>query len=130
MNFELKALALPQAANQPADVLVLLVPDAFEPGSDALSTLVAHARKNKDWDCEAGKLLQLYQVPAIAARRVVLLGVGNGSAKAVRQAVVACAAVLKGPGVVQALLCFAASPVPQSVARMLTISGLMDFFSA
>lgn len=103
MNFELKALALPQAANQPADVLVLLVPDAFEPGSDALSTLVAHARKNKDWDCEAGKLLQLYQVPAIAARRVVLLGVGNGSAKAVRQAVVACAAVLKGPGVVQAL---------------------------
>ena len=116
MNFELKALALPQAANQPADVLVLLVPDAFEPGSDALSTLVAHARKNKDWDCEAGKLLQLYQVPAIAARRVVLLGVGNGSAKAVRQAVVACAAVLKGPGVVQALLCFAAPPVPQSVA--------------
>ena len=30
MNFELKALALPQAANHPADVLVLLVPDAFK----------------------------------------------------------------------------------------------------
>ena len=40
-------VALPQAANQPADVLVLLVPDAFEPGSDALSTLVVNQTQVK-----------------------------------------------------------------------------------
>ena len=116
MNFDLKSLALPDAAAEKCDLLVLLIAEDFRPGSDPLSALVAHALKNKDLEAKPGKTLQLYQVPAVAARRVVLAGAGNGSAKAVRQAVQACAAALKGPAVKRAVLCFAAGAQPDAVA--------------
>ncbi|MFT3814816.1 MAG: leucyl aminopeptidase [Acidovorax sp.] len=116
MNFELKALSLPGAASEKGDLLVLLVDESFQPAGDALSSLAAHALKNKDFDPKPGKSLQLYQPPAIAARRVLLVGAGNGSAKAVRQAVAACAGALKGQGVKRAALCFAVEPQPGAVA--------------
>ena len=116
MNFDLKALALPDAATEKCDLLVLLVGEDFKPGRDALSALAAHALKSKDLESKPGKSLQLYQVPAVAARRVVLAGAGNGSAKAVRQALQACAGALKGPAVKRAVVCFAAVPQPDAVA--------------
>ena len=116
MNFELKPLSLPGAAAEKADLLVLLIDENFQPAGDALSSLAAHALKNKDFDAKAGKSLQLYQPLAIAARRVLLAGVGNGSAKAVRQAVAACAGALKGQGVKRAALCFATAPQAGAVA--------------
>lgn len=115
MNFDLKALALPDAATEKCDLLVLLIGEEFQAGRDALSALVAHALKNKDLETKPGKSLQLYQVPAIAARRVVLLGMGNGSAKSVRQAIQSCAAVLKGPAIKRAVVCFAAATQPEAV---------------
>ncbi|QIL43982.1 leucyl aminopeptidase [Acidovorax sp. HDW3] len=110
MNFELKALALPQAATEKCDLLVLLVGEGFVAGSDPLSALVAHALKHQDLEPQPGKLLELYQLPAVAARRVLLAGCGNGSAKAVRQALLACAGAFKAAGVAQALVCFAHTP--------------------
>ena len=86
MNFDLKTLDLTAAASEKCDLLVVLIPEGFKPGADALSALVALALKNGDLSLKAGKQLQLYQVPAVAARRVVLVGGGDGSARALRQA--------------------------------------------
>jgi len=117
MNFELKALSLPGAAAEKSDLLILLVDEGFQPAGDALSSLVAHALRNKDFEAKPGKLLQLYQAPAVASRRVVLAGAGNGSARAVRQALQACAGALKGAAMKRAVVCFAcAAYQPDAVA--------------
>ena len=76
MNFELKALALSEAATEKCDLLVLLVAEGFDAGSDPLAAVVARALKAKDFEAQPGKTLELYQLPAVAARRVVLAGVG------------------------------------------------------
>src|SRR3989475_1766204 len=55
-------------------------------------------------------------LPAVAARRVVLLGAGNGSAREVRQAVAGAGAALKATGVGKALLCFGFDAAGPAVA--------------
>ena len=103
MNFELKTLDLASAALQPGDLLVALVADNAPKASDALSTLVAHAQKSGDFEAKTGKSLAMYAVPAIQARHLLLLGVGDGSAKAVRQALAAVAGNFTREGIKQAV---------------------------
>ncbi len=107
MNFDLKTLELNTAALEKCDLLVVLISEGFKPGQDALSALVALALKNGDLTLKAGKQLQLYQVPAVTARRVVLVGAGNGSARASRQALLAVAGAIKAPQTKRLVLCFA-----------------------
>lgn len=110
MDFELKALSAAAAAREKCDLLLVLVSEQAAPGtlgSDAIGALVAHAVKQGDFALSAGKQLPLYQVPAIAARRVLLLGTGAGSAKDVRNALAGCAGVLKAEGVARAVVSFA-----------------------
>ena len=107
MNFDLKTLELAAAASEKCDLLVVLLPDGFKPGKDALSALAALAIKNGDLSTKAGKQLQLYQVPAVAARRVVLVGHGDGSARATRQAVQAVGSAIKAAQTKRLVLCFA-----------------------
>ncbi len=116
MNFELKALTTAAAAREKCDLLLVLVTEASAGGSDALSTLVAHAVKAGDFEPAAGKQLALYGLPAVAARRVLMLGAGSGSAREVRQAVSGAASMLKAPGVAKALLCFAYEAPAAAVA--------------
>ncbi|MBS0392080.1 MAG: leucyl aminopeptidase [Proteobacteria bacterium] len=116
MNFELKTLSLPAAAAHKCDLLVLLVPDGFKPEADALSVLVARALKAGDLETKPGKLLSLYAVPGISARRLVLLGCGKANAQAVRQAVHALAATLRAPAVKHVGLVFATAAEAGSVA--------------
>jgi len=92
MNCDLKTLDLTSAVAEKCDLLVLLVPDGFAPGDDALSAIVAQATKAKDLETKPGKSLQLYQAPGIAARRVVLAGVGKCDARSIRQAFAAIGA--------------------------------------
>ena len=99
MNFELKTLDLASAALQPGDLLVALVADNAPKASDALSTLVAHAQKSGDFEAKTGKSLAMYAVPAIQARHLLLLGVGDGSAKSVRQALAGAAGQLNREGI-------------------------------
>lgn len=108
MNFDLKALDLAGAAAEKCDVLVLLVPDAFKPGKDALSQCVAQARKAGDLESGAGKQLALYQPTGVAARRVLLLGAGAGSAKEVRTALTAASSTFKATGCQRAVVCLSA----------------------
>ena len=107
MNFELKTLSLSAAAAHKCDLLVLLVPEGFKPQVDALSTLAAAAIKQGDLEPKPGKLLSAYAPAGVAARRLVLLGCGKGNAQAVRQAMLALAAVLKTRSIKRAAVVFA-----------------------
>lgn len=118
MNFELKTLSLPAAAAHKCDLLVLLVPEGFQPLSDALSVLVAQALKAGDLETKPGKLLSLYVPAGIAARRLVLLGCGNGGAYAVRQAVQALAPLFKTPSIQRAALVLAVEGEAGAVGAM------------
>ena len=116
MNFDLKTLGLAAAASEKCDLLVALLPDGFKPGSDALSALAALALKNGDLATKVGKHLQLYHVPAVAARRIVLVGQGDGSARATRQALLALAGALKAPHTKRVVLCFGGAVQPAAVS--------------
>jgi len=107
MNFELKTLDLARAASEKCDLLVVLLPEACKPGEDPIGVLAAQALKAKDLQTQAGKSLHLYQSAGIAARRVVLAGVGNGDARAVRQAIAALAPMLRQGEPQRAVVCFA-----------------------
>jgi leucyl aminopeptidase len=89
MNFELKSLDAAGCASARCDALLVLVPETAATGKDALSGWIAQARKSGDFDGKAGKTLALYQPQGVAATRVVLAGSGDGSARTVRQAVLA-----------------------------------------
>ena len=58
MNFELKTLDLKAAAEFNTDAVVVLLPNHFKPGRDAISQLVTKARANADLDDSVGKLLK------------------------------------------------------------------------
>lgn len=118
MNFDLKTLELAAAATEKCDLLVALVPEGFKPGQDALSALAALALKNGDLSVKAGKHLQMYQAPAMAARRVVLVGAGDGSARATRQAVLAVGAAIRAPQTKRVVVCFAGAVGPGSVCAV------------
>ena len=122
MNFELKSLDLAGAAAVGCDALVVLVPTGFKPGKDALSALVAQAVKAGDLEPQAGKLLSLYRPAQASSSRAVLAGIGEGSAKQVRQAVAAAVAAVRSatPSVKKLVLCFAAAPSRGAVRAAVT----------
>ena len=101
MNFELKTLSPAQAAALPASLLMLLVTKTSSTGartSDGpVGALLASARASGDCDGSPAKLLQAYALPGIRATKVMLVGVGDGTARDVSKAVVAAIAAYK-PG--------------------------------
>lgn len=108
MNFELKALNLSSAAAVPCDLLLLLVPESFQPQQDPLSSLAQAAMRHGDWSPSTGKQLHLYQAQGVQARRVLLLGVGKATVRDVRTALAGAASVLKSEGVQHAVVCLSA----------------------
>jgi leucyl aminopeptidase len=81
MNFELVSLSRAEVAASKSDALVVLVPDTFKPGKDTVSRLIADALKSADLETKAGKLLQAWRTVGVAAPRVLLVGMGDGSAR-------------------------------------------------
>ncbi|MBV7543819.1 leucyl aminopeptidase [Acidovorax sp. sic0104] len=116
MNFDLKTLELTAAASEKCDLLIALIPEGFKPGKDPLSTLAAQALKNGDLATKAGKSLQLYQPGGAAARRVALVGAGDGAARAVRQALLAVAGAIKAPQTKRVVVCFAGKAQADAVS--------------
>ena len=108
MDIELKSLNWKAAADERADALVVLVPDGFAAGSDPLGRLVTQALSTKDFESKAGKLLPLYGAPRVQARRVLLVGVGDGTGKSVRSAVLAAFSALKGARIKRVILLLSA----------------------
>ncbi len=117
MNFEIKTLDLAAAAAEKCDAVLLLVTEAFKPGRDALSKLVAHALKAGDLQSKAGKVLQLYQSTAVAAPRLVLVGAGDGSPRQLRTATLAAVAASNGKTTKRLLLLVAGSTPAQANAN-------------
>ncbi|MDO8450677.1 MAG: leucyl aminopeptidase [Rhodoferax sp.] len=118
MNFELKTFDISGAANEKCDALIVLLSQSFKPGKDVLSILAAHALKAGDLETKPGKPgrpLVLYRSEGVACSRVVLAGVGDGSAKEVRQAVAAAVAAVKGSSVKKLTVCFADLPREDAV---------------
>ncbi|MCJ0763185.1 leucyl aminopeptidase [Variovorax terrae] len=107
MNFELKTLDLAGAAAEKCDALVVLVTQAFKPGKDALSRVLAEAAKAGDFEAKPARLLSLYRPAGLTAVRVVLAGIGEGSPRQVRQAVQAAVGALKASPAKRLLVCFA-----------------------
>ncbi|MGE4241474.1 leucyl aminopeptidase [Ramlibacter sp.] len=101
MDFELKTMTAAQAAAEKCDVLVVLVGESMKgakagKAQDAVARLAATAVAAGDLDTKAGKLLHAYRAEGIAATRVVLAGVGDGSGKRVQSGVQAAMSALRG----------------------------------
>ena len=100
MNFELKSVSLAQAAEWEVDALLVLCADevlaASRHAQDPVSVWVQSAIAAKDLEEGAGKLLQAYGLPSVAARRLVFARAGDGSAAQSRKATLAAMIALKG----------------------------------
>jgi len=125
MNFELKPLDLAACAAEKCDALIVLVSDAFgadkAAGTDALSQLIAQARKSGDLDTKTGKLLHMYRNSAASATRLVLVGAGDGSVRQQRQALAAAMAAVKHPSVHKLLVSFAGAPAQAAVRTLVQV---------
>ncbi len=115
MNFEIKPLSLSAAAGEKCDALIVLVAQAFKPGKDAVSALVAQAQKAGDLDAKSGKPLLLYRPAQAQAARVVLVGIGEGSAKQVRSAVAGALGAVKSAALKKLVVSFAAPAQDEAV---------------
>lgn len=107
MDFELKTLDLAGAADEKCDALIVLVTDSFKPGRDHLSRLLADTLKSGDFEAKPAKLLQLYRPADVAATRLVLAGVGDGSARHVRTAMQAAVGAIKSSPAKRLVVCTA-----------------------
>jgi leucyl aminopeptidase len=110
MDFQTKTLSLVAAASEKTDALVVLITEGAKPGKDVLSKLAGEAIAAGDFDPKAGKLLSLYKPAGVSARRVLLAGAGDGSAKAVRAAVASAVGMLKSQPVRKLVVLFAGPP--------------------
>lgn len=115
MNFELKAQDLAAAAAFRCDALLVLFQTDTKPGVDPVSTLLAQALKAGDLEAKPGKSLAAYRPHGLACTRLVLAGVGGGSAREVRQAIGAAIASLKAPQVKKLLVCFVQEPSDEAL---------------
>ena len=109
MNFELSSKALGQLAGDKTDILVVLVSDGFKPDRGGLSELIGDALKSEALETKAGKTLSMWRMPGVAAQRLVLTGIGDGSATQVRTGVTAAMPLVKASGAKHLTVCFAAS---------------------
>ncbi|MES2952276.1 MAG: leucyl aminopeptidase [Pseudomonadota bacterium] len=120
MNFELKPMGLAGVSSEKSDALIVLVPQDFKAGKDDVSALIAQTLKSGDLETKTGKLLCLYRPVQANATRVVLVGIGAGSARDVRSAVLAAVATVKSPSFKKLLLCFAAPAREDAVRAAVT----------
>ena len=123
MDFQLISLRLADAASHKTPALVVLVAEGFKPGSDALSALVRRATASGDFKTEAGKLLPSFAPERVAAERVVLAGIGDGTPAKARKAVMAALGALKGGPAKTVTVCFAQSAAPGAVAAAVTAAA-------
>ena len=133
MDFELKTLTRARVCTEKCDALVVLVPQDFAEGDDTLSVLIESATQSGDFERKPGKLLQAYRTAGIAATRVLLVGVGEGSAKNVRTAVTAAMGAIKGGNTQRVVLCMSLlkdAAAPQMQAAVVACGDAAYRYSA
>ena len=134
MDFELKPLTLAQAAATDADALVLAWPDhlpdalpktltgPWAQGAEKLLSWLQPLLKAGELEPGVGKQLVALACPAVAATRLVLVRVGDGSAAAVRKGMLAAFGGLKQPSVKKAVLFLGLPGVNESAARAAVVA--------
>lgn len=131
MNFEQKALTLAGLATEKADTLLVLVPQAFEAGADALSALIAQALKTGDLEAKTGQFLSAYRVAGVSSARVVLAWVGSGAASEVSKAVTAAVTAIQATPALQLTVSFIDVPQAGAVrAAVLAVAAASYVFTA
>ena len=123
MKFELKTLDLGGAGNETCDALIVMLSAAFKPGKDALSALVTQVHKAGDLETKAGKLLQIYRPAGLTCSRLVLVSVGEGSARELRQGVAGAVAAIKSNNLKKLVLCFSADPQAEGLRASMAAVG-------
>lgn len=100
MDFQISAQAVDAASTAAADALLVVVPAGeAKTGDAALDALIARVVKQGDFERKAGSGLYLQGAEGVKATRVVLVGAASLAAKAVRKALDAGLAALKGRNV-------------------------------
>jgi leucyl aminopeptidase len=99
MDFELKPSTLSGLVLEKCDALIFLVPQEPLAGDDMLSVLVRQALHAGDLEAKPGATLSAYRSSGVTATRLILVGAGDGGAKAVRTAITAAVSALKGSNV-------------------------------
>ncbi|GBU15256.1 putative cytosol aminopeptidase [Polaromonas sp.] len=129
MDFELKTLTPSRLGAEKTDALIVLIPENFTEASDPVSALVSLAIKSGDFDTKPGKLLQAYRAEGIAATKLILVGVGDGSSKNVRTATLAAMAALKNGNAQRAFLYLGAldTPAADNVRAAIIASSEMTY---
>jgi leucyl aminopeptidase len=110
MDFELKTLTSPRICTEKCDALIVLISGETPAGTDPASKMAAVAIGAGDFEGKAGKVLNAYRVEGVAATRLLLAGVGDGSAKNIRNAVHAAMGALKSTNARRVLVSFCALP--------------------
>jgi leucyl aminopeptidase len=114
MKFQLKSLTLTQACTEPSDALLILLPSSGrvqEKGTSTsqplwpLAPMLQSAYQWGDFDDKSGQTLLLYGVTSVAPHMAVVSSAGKGTAKDVRDAIVAGMAALKGRVVKKLTIC-------------------------
>ena len=124
MNFELQSMSLRDAKDITCDAMIVLVSEGRLTAKDPLSILVTQAIKSGDLDLASGKPLSLWRTPGIAAMRLVLVGVGDGSARQVGKGVIAAAAgLVRNKEVKNLTVCFAHSVEPPALRAAVLAVG-------
>lgn len=130
MDFELKTSTLAKVCADKCDALVVLIPQDFAAGSDPASALAGQAVKSGDLEYKPGKLLSSYRPAGIAARRLVMAGVGDASPKSVRQAVAAAVGALKNGSVKHIVISLNALPgASESAVRAAVVACAESTYS-
>ncbi len=129
MDFELKPLSLAQATTAQTDALVLAWPDhlpdtlpdnvsgPWAQGAEGLLAWLQPLLKSGELEAGVGKQLVALACPAVAARRLVVVRVGDGSAAAVRKGLVVAFSGLKQPHVKKAVVYLGLPGVTEGAAR-------------
>lgn len=123
MDFQLKTLSAAAACSTRCDALVVLFGKDAPASRDTLSRLWAQALKDGDVKEQGGRVLTLYRHADLAAPRVVLAGMGDGSVKSVRQAVAAAVSAVKAAPVRQVVIWFAGDATPEQAGAAVTAAA-------
>jgi leucyl aminopeptidase len=128
MDFELKTLTRARLCVEKCDALIVLVAQEAQDSAavdDPVSQFVSVALKEGDFEAKAGKLLSGYRMAGVVARRVVLAGAGDGSAKSVRTAVLSAVGALKNGNLKRIVITLGAmnSPVRDAVQASVIACG-------
>ncbi|MFD0667332.1 leucyl aminopeptidase [Ramlibacter sp. MAHUQ-53] len=115
MDFELKTLGLDAACAEKCDAMLVLLAEGFKPGKDAISLIAADALKARSLETKPGKSLQSWRPAGVAAPRLLLAGVGDGSGRRIQSAVAAAVASLRGAGIKRLAVCLPAGSGAASV---------------